>query len=393
MKNSPSRARPPLPAGEVPWVKGIVAKYHEAAAAKKLRIVPCCGFDSTPFDLGALLVRRGGAAAGPPMMPSQPLAWKYVLRFATLLHCSTPPCLQVVDHLKKRYGKQPAKVRGCALAACSAVPAHACPACICLATCLDAWSAHPGVPNGLQVLNAVMGSKGGVSGGTIASGMNAFAEQKTNPEMQGGWGGGVLGEGPRCCPHATSPHTLNSPPERIRAAADASNVYALVPPEGRGTDGEFWGTEFSQVLGSYLAPFVMQVRGGGAGGRGRGRRACGGVQCASDPPWSPSCLMHALRPPLPPPDRPLRPATTGWCTAPPTSCATLRTTPSATRRPSLPSPGCRPSRCRCDAAGGEGGGVIGRQYAAGEAVEAPTGSNWIALHPAHSWARRRLWRR
>lgn len=45
--------------GETPWVKEMIAAHHEAAAAKGLRIVPCCGFDSIPFDLGALLVGVG----------------------------------------------------------------------------------------------------------------------------------------------------------------------------------------------------------------------------------------------------------------------------------------------------------------------------------------------
>lgn len=39
-------------------MRRLIAKHHEEAAAKKLRIVPCCGFDSAPFDLGALLVSR-----------------------------------------------------------------------------------------------------------------------------------------------------------------------------------------------------------------------------------------------------------------------------------------------------------------------------------------------
>ena len=69
-------------------MKTVVDTHHEEAARKGLRIVPCCGFDSTPFDLGALLV---------------------------------------VNHMRERLGKKPAKV-----------------------------------------LNVVMGSKGGVSGGTIA---------------------------------------------------------------------------------------------------------------------------------------------------------------------------------------------------------------------------------
>lgn len=73
--------------GETPWVGKMIAAYHEEAAAHDVRIVPCCGFDSIPFDLGALLV---------------------------------------VEHMKQ-LGKEPARV-----------------------------------------LNVVMGSKGGVSGGTIA---------------------------------------------------------------------------------------------------------------------------------------------------------------------------------------------------------------------------------
>lgn len=32
--------------------------YHERAAAEGTRIIPCCGFDSVPSDLGALLVAR-----------------------------------------------------------------------------------------------------------------------------------------------------------------------------------------------------------------------------------------------------------------------------------------------------------------------------------------------
>lgn len=131
--------------GEAPWVSKIIAAYHEEAAAKRVRIVPCCGFDSTPFDLGALLV---------------------------------------IDHMRKQLGKQPAKV-----------------------------------------LNAVMGSKGGVSGGTIASGMNAISEMNSNPALK----------------------------------ASARDVYSLVPEEAHGSDGEFWGVEWCPELGKYLAPFVMQV--------------------------------------------------------------------------------------------------------------------------------------
>jgi len=40
--------------GEPAFVKETVERYHEAAKAKGLRIVSCCGFDSIPHDLGVL---------------------------------------------------------------------------------------------------------------------------------------------------------------------------------------------------------------------------------------------------------------------------------------------------------------------------------------------------
>lgn len=45
-----------VPAGEVPWVKKNIEKYHTAAAAKGIKVVHCCGFDSIPSDLGALMM-------------------------------------------------------------------------------------------------------------------------------------------------------------------------------------------------------------------------------------------------------------------------------------------------------------------------------------------------
>jgi short subunit dehydrogenase-like uncharacterized protein len=44
--------------GETPWVRDIIARYHEPAAADGTRIVPFCGFDSVPSDIGTLLVVR-----------------------------------------------------------------------------------------------------------------------------------------------------------------------------------------------------------------------------------------------------------------------------------------------------------------------------------------------
>jgi short subunit dehydrogenase-like uncharacterized protein len=42
--------------GETPWVKGLIDRYHVQAAADGTRIIPCCGFDSVPSDLGAYLL-------------------------------------------------------------------------------------------------------------------------------------------------------------------------------------------------------------------------------------------------------------------------------------------------------------------------------------------------
>jgi short subunit dehydrogenase-like uncharacterized protein len=44
--------------GETPWVKGLIDRYHLQAATDGTRIIPCCGFDSIPADLGAYLLVR-----------------------------------------------------------------------------------------------------------------------------------------------------------------------------------------------------------------------------------------------------------------------------------------------------------------------------------------------
>jgi len=38
--------------GENFWVKGLIDKHHEEASAKGVRIIPSCGYDSLPSDLG-----------------------------------------------------------------------------------------------------------------------------------------------------------------------------------------------------------------------------------------------------------------------------------------------------------------------------------------------------
>jgi short subunit dehydrogenase-like uncharacterized protein len=44
--------------GETPWVRGLIDRHHERARRDGTRIVPCCGFDSVPSDLGAWLVAQ-----------------------------------------------------------------------------------------------------------------------------------------------------------------------------------------------------------------------------------------------------------------------------------------------------------------------------------------------
>ena len=44
--------------GETPWIAQMIAAHHEKALADGTRIVPSCGFDSIPSDLGAYLLLR-----------------------------------------------------------------------------------------------------------------------------------------------------------------------------------------------------------------------------------------------------------------------------------------------------------------------------------------------
>jgi len=44
--------------GETVWVRRLIDRHHAQAARDGTRIVPFCGFDSVPSDLGALLVAR-----------------------------------------------------------------------------------------------------------------------------------------------------------------------------------------------------------------------------------------------------------------------------------------------------------------------------------------------
>ena len=53
--------------GEIAFVSDVIKRYHDTAVEKGIRIIPCCGYDSVPSDLGAMLVieemkrRHGGS--------------------------------------------------------------------------------------------------------------------------------------------------------------------------------------------------------------------------------------------------------------------------------------------------------------------------------------------
>jgi short subunit dehydrogenase-like uncharacterized protein len=44
--------------GETPWVRDLIDRFHAQAVATGAKIVPCCGYDSCPSDLGAWLVTQ-----------------------------------------------------------------------------------------------------------------------------------------------------------------------------------------------------------------------------------------------------------------------------------------------------------------------------------------------
>jgi len=47
--------------GENFWVKGLIEKHHENASKKGVRIIPSCGFDSIPSDLGSFYaIKKAG---------------------------------------------------------------------------------------------------------------------------------------------------------------------------------------------------------------------------------------------------------------------------------------------------------------------------------------------
>lgn len=49
--------------GEVQWIRRMIDRYGAAARASGARIVPCCGFDSIPSDLGVWFLQQESRAA------------------------------------------------------------------------------------------------------------------------------------------------------------------------------------------------------------------------------------------------------------------------------------------------------------------------------------------
>ena len=41
--------------GEPDYVRSLIDKYDDAAKAMGVRVVPCCGYDSVPFDIGCFV--------------------------------------------------------------------------------------------------------------------------------------------------------------------------------------------------------------------------------------------------------------------------------------------------------------------------------------------------
>jgi len=50
--------------GEVPWIREMIDRHHDDAAASGTRIVHCCGFDSIPSDMGVFMLHESMKARG-----------------------------------------------------------------------------------------------------------------------------------------------------------------------------------------------------------------------------------------------------------------------------------------------------------------------------------------
>jgi short subunit dehydrogenase-like uncharacterized protein len=51
--------------GETAWVRSLIERHHETAAKQGTRIIPFCGFDSVPADLGVGLLLKAPKELAP----------------------------------------------------------------------------------------------------------------------------------------------------------------------------------------------------------------------------------------------------------------------------------------------------------------------------------------
>ena len=109
--------------GETPWVRSLIESHHERAARDGTRIIPCCGFDSVPSDLGAWLVaqalwhRLGAQIEDGQRNVYYELAfeqmiaagWQFSVADVTGLHCmeiDTPEDLAAAHRLAERMAQR-----------------------------------------------------------------------------------------------------------------------------------------------------------------------------------------------------------------------------------------------------------------------------------------------
>jgi short subunit dehydrogenase-like uncharacterized protein len=102
--------------GEVPFIRAIIDAHHERAAATGARIVPCCGFDSIPSDLGVFMLHRHLVGQGKQLGEAHYRLVKMkggasggtVASFMGVLESASDPAVRKV--LFEPYGLDPAGV-------------------------------------------------------------------------------------------------------------------------------------------------------------------------------------------------------------------------------------------------------------------------------------------
>lgn len=95
--------------GEPGFWRGVIARHHDEAAAKGLRLVPCCGFDSIPHDLGVLYTvqqLRERGAQGPIEIDG------YVTARGGISGGTWQSALQVMAEERGRPGHEPREEAG-----------------------------------------------------------------------------------------------------------------------------------------------------------------------------------------------------------------------------------------------------------------------------------------